>query len=166
MTIAHEGNELSPDCGIKPERFWAKVDVGQDGCWAWLGARKKNGYGTYSFGSNTKHYVQHAHRLAFCLSRKETIPAGMHVLHTCDNPICCRPAHLYLGSRSDNMKDMHAKGRGRKNYTKGRTPTNARPIMGFGVRYPSATAAANVFGITKQAALQRARRNWQGWCFA
>lgn len=86
-------------------RFEAHVDKSGD-CWLWTGPRSASGYGRCSRGMK-KH---RAHRVAFALYVAE-IPEGMHVLHRCDNPPCVNPAHLFLGTHIDNMRDMEAKGR-------------------------------------------------------
>lgn len=89
-------------------RFWPKVDVqGLDECWPWLGG-VNDGYGLAYIGDN-KHKA--AHRLAFELWWSVTLPSWLHVLHTCDNPPCCNPAHLWLGTNADNVRDRDAKGR-------------------------------------------------------
>lgn len=94
--------------GWTPEqRFWAKVDKSGD-CWNWTAARYHvNGYGC--FGLNGK--IQGAHRVAWQFIRGP-IPRGMWVLHRCDNRLCVRPEHLFLGTHQDNMNDMWRKGRG------------------------------------------------------
>lgn len=92
---------------MKPlaERFWSKVEK-TDGCWLWRCARSNYGYGRFAFeGKNG-----HAHRVAWLLV-KGTIPPGMYVLHKCDNPPCCNPDHLFLGTHLDNIADRCAKGR-------------------------------------------------------
>lgn len=91
-----------------PDQFWSKARKG-DGCWEWTGfVAKRTGYGQarYQMGKWL------AHRLAWTLTHGE-IPEGMQVCHDCDNRRCVNPAHLFLGSATDNVHDMLAKGRER-----------------------------------------------------
>lgn len=90
-------------------RLWSKIDrsAGPDACWPYLGGRSHNGYGQFTF----KHiYNVRAHRVVYELANGP-IPDGKFIMHTCDNPPCCNPAHLRLGTPLDNMQDMAAKGR-------------------------------------------------------
>ena len=89
-----------------------------DGCWLWIGYTDQHGYGTI-FGSLTGDAADgrewRAHRLSWELLRGP-IPDGMFVLHDCpdgDNPSCVNPAHLWLGTQADNVRDMDEKGRRR-----------------------------------------------------
>jgi hypothetical protein len=76
------------------------------GCWLWTQSVKSYGYGqVQSRGVN-----YHAHRLAYALF-VGPIPRGMFVCHVCDTPLCVNPAHLFLGTHSDNMRDARTKGR-------------------------------------------------------
>lgn len=93
-------------------RFWERVDVrGPDDCWNWTGAIAA-GYGQYSIRID-RHRVRgfKANRFAYVMEHGET-PGDLFVLHSCDNPICCNPRHLWPGTPLDNMNDMHAKRRG------------------------------------------------------
>lgn len=91
---------------ITPEKFWARLHK-TDTCWVWTGATSgKGGYGKLTYLKR----VQFAHRLAYIFTHG-SIPAGMDVLHHCDNPPCCNPDHLFLGTARENVRDAIAKGR-------------------------------------------------------
>lgn len=76
------------------------------GCFLWLGAVFKNGYGqAYADGKNS-----YAHRVSWEFYRGP-IPDGLHVLHRCDTPSCVNPDHLFLGTHQENMADRDRKGR-------------------------------------------------------
>lgn len=93
---------------IDAAAFWGKVARG-DGCWLWCGERNSSGYGRAYVLGNEKRL---AHRCAYAIEHGE-VPAGMVVMHTCDNPACVNPAHLQLGTVADNIQDKMAKGRQR-----------------------------------------------------
>lgn len=94
------------------DKFWAKVDRRSDSeCWQWGGASDKDGYGQIWDGYAGK--MKRAHKVAAELHYG---PAhGRVVMHSCDNPACCNPAHLSYGTSADNVADKvskqrHAKG--------------------------------------------------------
>lgn len=94
------------------ERFRARLRPNGD-CVEWVGGKTRGGYGTFSLNRKAcagQPRVRRAHRVAWELAHGP-IPEGLDVLHRCDNPPCCKLAHLWLGTKSDNMRDMHAKGR-------------------------------------------------------
>lgn len=89
------------------ERFWEKVDVrGPNECWPWKAGIHPQGYGTFSFEGR----LHIASRIAWILTRGP-IPGKLQVLHHCDNPPCCNPDCLFLGTVADNMRDRDLKGR-------------------------------------------------------
>lgn len=87
-------------------RFLAYVQLSDD-CWTWIGAKNRRGYGKLSFRKNK---TMPAHRASYILFKGD-IPSGMLVCHSCDNPPCVKPAHLWLGTISDNVCDMIKKNR-------------------------------------------------------
>ena len=93
------------------ERFWAKVEKTQD-CWLWLGAPSKaRGYGRIHVGtSRDNSKVVYAHRYSWVIHHGEIAP-GLVVCHRCDERLCVRPEHLFLGTVADNQRDMKNKGR-------------------------------------------------------
>jgi len=90
------------------EAFWSRVGmVEEDACWPWTGSKTERGYGVYA---PLPGVLLRAHRVAYAL-HNGGIDDSMLVCHRCDNPSCCNPKHLFLGTGSDNMRDMVAKGR-------------------------------------------------------
>lgn len=82
-------------------------------CWEWTGAKNNKGYGCLAV--NKQKWL--AHRLSYTITKGQ-IPAGQIICHTCDNPHCVNPQHLFAGTHTDNIKDM---------LTKNRQGTNLRP---------------------------------------
>lgn len=137
------------------ERFWSKVDKSGD-CWIWTKGRVGFGYGAFY---PSGHKQVQAHRFAWELTYG-AIPVNLQVLHNCDNPPCCNPAHLFLGTQKDNMQDCNIKGRARAYYhthpPQGELCHNAklsleqvqeaRLMRSNGWKYP---ALAKHYGVTK-----------------
>lgn len=111
------GQELRP---LKPwappvERFWSFVRKQDAGCWEWTGLIHSGGYGALKVrGQRIR-----AHRYSWEL-HNGPVPEGLWVLHHCDNRLCVRPGHLFLGTSAENMADM---------VRKGRSANPARPLV-------------------------------------
>lgn len=80
-----------------------------DGCWYWIGITNTLGYGRFSHEGKEFY----AHRISYLIYRGQ-FSIELDILHSCDNPLCVNPNHLFLGTHDDNMKDMAKKGRAKK----------------------------------------------------
>ncbi len=88
--------------------FDRSIPEPNSGCFLWLAATsEKNGYAAVNIGRKTRR----AHRVAYELANRETVPKGIDVCHKCDVRSCINPDHLFLGTRLDNMRDCVNKGR-------------------------------------------------------
>lgn len=142
------------------ERFWAKV-AKSEGCWEWQGNQGRHGYGRLR---STSYHSVFAHRVAWELTYGP-IPDGLEVCHKCDNPPCCRPDHLFLGTSAENLADMRAKGRGARGERHGSAKLLDSQVMTIRQRL---AAGANVYSLASEYDvtpdtiwLIRRRRTWQ-----
>lgn len=136
------------------KRLWTKVmfpeKVGIDLCWYWTGYRNSDGYGRIKINGRVRCVSHIVYEL--CIG---PIPEGLQVLHKCDNPPCCNPDHLFLGTHQDNMTDMKEKGRSRG--TPGEKNTHAVlketdiPIIRhlWDTKQMTQTALASVYGVSQ-----------------
>lgn len=137
-------------------RFWKQVKK-TDGCWIWAGCVDKNGYGIFR-GEVAGEKFNRAHRFSYALHTGDLLK-GMHACHTCDNPRCVNPDHLWPGTNADNMRDKVKKGRnrvpvgenhGRANLTEDQVRTiliDARPYAQIAADYG---VAPSTIGSIKQ----------------
>jgi hypothetical protein len=133
------------------KRFWSRI-VKTDECWPWVGGVNPAGYGLlWLCGENRRTYLILAHRLSYFLATGVD-PDDKHVCHRCDNPPCCNPAHLFLGTDADNVADAKRKGRMKnpplRSYTRltDDIVRQARIRRAAGETYK---AIANDFGVTR-----------------
>lgn len=104
--------------------FRAVFTTTKGACWEWALSKDRVGYGRLKVQEGSRSLFRHtsAHRYAYEIW-VGPIPDGACVLHRCDNRACINPEHLFLGTQQDNMRDMHAKGRGPRGYR--RKPNDA-----------------------------------------
>lgn len=106
------------------KRFWSKVEIGGlDECWPWTGRKHKFGYGAMMF----RRKIYTAHRLAYLLVRGE-FDEKLDCCHRCDNPPCCNPLHLFLGTAKDNITDAINKGRFAQGQRNGRSRLTSEQV--------------------------------------
>lgn len=107
-------------------RFWSMVDIRTPAeCWMWKASVNANGYGRFKL---TSERAITASRMALICTRREE-PVGMMVLHTCDKPACCNPAHLYFGTHQQNMADKVSRGRSNSGDQSGAKNGAARSVF-------------------------------------
>ena len=124
------GDSVSCGCKRTPakdpiERIMESVEIDDlNGCWNWKLRKDDGGYGRLKIqlGARDKFRTDGAHRYAYEIF-KGPIPKDKEVCHSCDNPACVNPTHLWLGTHKQNMEDMVSKGRS----TKGRRIDAAQP---------------------------------------
>lgn len=110
---------LARPCEDFLERFWSKVEmIPFHTCWEWIGAGRTGlGYGRIGGGGADGKLLQ-AHRVSYEIHNGQ-IPKGFEVCHSCDNPSCVNPHHLFIGPHIDNAKDMVNKNRQAKGSANG-----------------------------------------------
>ncbi len=137
---------------VTPKRreiFWRNVSVSTaDACWLWQRSRNAKGYGSTQINGHT----HNASRVAYILTHG-AIPENSDVCHHCDNPPCCNPAHLFLGTRRDNMVDKSVKGRASKGERHRSARLTSEQVIEMRQRSElgeSYIALSKAFGIARQ----------------
>lgn len=138
-------------------RFMRSVEK-TEGCWLWALALDRKGYGRFnSLRADGRRWTMFAHRYSYS-AHVGPIPPGLFVCHRCDNPRCVNPAHLFVGTNTDNVRDMDAKGRRVNNQPKGSAHGNA--IL-------DERRVAEIFSLLNSKSMtQRAIARRFGVCFA
>jgi len=142
------------------DRFWSHVRR-SSGCWEWTGTcRDKLGYGVFSTTFYPRQKRDASHRIAWMLMRGD-IPDGKMVCHSCDNPPCCNPDHLFIGTHQDNMNDMVNKGRSTKGMAARNRKIDSDAVLDIRSSKESCRALAMKYGISEQHAWKiRNRLKW------
>lgn len=135
------------------ERFWSHVNRGDsDSCWEWQAGKTPRGYGRTSVKG---HRSLQAHRVAWEVTYGK-VPNGLEVCHKCDNPPCCNPNHLFVGTHAENMRDAVNKRRfpRRPGSRSGRAKLNDEIVNDIRQRYVkgniSQRALAREYGVTQR----------------
>lgn len=132
-------------------RFWSKVDRrGPDECWPWTAATDGHGRGQIKVDGRPVKAPRVA--LELCLGR----PLVGQALHTCDNPACCNPSHLFEGTNLDNIRDRQAKGR--RHGAQKLTLADALEIRRRAADGEGPVALGRAFGVDKNAIRDVVRR--------
>lgn len=121
-------------------RFWEKVRIGwPDECWLWQAGTDRDGYGRVAMNGGTGL----AHRYAL-LAAHGRLDDERHVLHSCDNPPCCNPRHLRLGTNADNVRDKMERGQAGGQKLDHQTVRDIRRLLAGGVKQTEIAASYNV----------------------
>ena len=148
------------------DRFWSHV-VKSPGCWEWAKGKDKDGYGKFAVslprvGGKEQQVHVRAHRVAYLLANGP-IPRGLLVLHDCDNPPCCNPAHLHAGTQLKNRAEAKARGRvprGENHVRAKITEAQAREALRLRATGVSARDVGSKIGLTEAAVYQIGKYNW------
>jgi hypothetical protein len=133
------------------QRFWRMV-AKSDACWRWTGKPMAVGYGYFSHVVEGVKKDGYAHRASWEI-HYGPVPEGMCVLHRCDNRMCVNPAHLFLGTRSDNQQDAANKGRMPHGPDHWNTKLSEADVSSIVERIKAGetrTKLAQEFGVTRQ----------------
>lgn len=130
-------------------RFWSKVLIREpDECWPWTACTNRGGYGKFKNGDTSVS----AHRKAYELV-VAPIPKGLLVCHNCDNPPCCNPNHLFVGTHLDNQHDRYMKGRSARGEVGGKAKLTEVMVLEARERLlagETPTALSQEYGVTRQ----------------
>lgn len=138
-----------------------KHTVKTEQCWLWVGPKQLSGYGQISYGDLSNRQAISSHRLSWQL-HNGPIPDGLSVLHKCDVRNCVNPAHLFLGTQADNMRDMKEKKRGAVGTQLPQTKLTKEIVLEIRNSEEPNNALARKFGVSRAAINQiRLRNRWK-----
>ena len=140
-------------------RFWSKVEVcrSKNVCWEWTGCKTPLGYGDFKLdGTSTS-----AHRVAVRLAGVKLGPDDV-VMHSCDNPACCNPSHLIVGTHAMNVADRVAKRRSATGARNGRSKLTEEQVLAIRADERTLAEVAKEHGVCIATISHiRRRKIWQ-----
>jgi len=134
-------------------RFWNKVfklSEQQGGCWIWIGAHDKNGYGKFHLSNDGLDIHLRAHVYSFMIYNRVPRFKILQVCHTCDNPACVRPEHLFLGTAQENTDDKVSKNKQAKGELHGISKLTEAQVKEIRELYPKINGMklAKLYNVT------------------
>lgn len=143
--------------GLRHARLWSKVDVGyEDECWEWKGYRNELGYGQIKMDGTPKA----AHRVVV-MAMGVSLTSDDVIMHTCDNPSCCNPKHLVVGTHALNVADRVAKRRSARGSANGRSLLTEEQVRQIKKDDRRLVDVAKDYGVSVSAiSLIRRGKNW------
>jgi hypothetical protein len=138
-------------------RFWTLVDRSTpEECWLWRSYKDADGRGRFKIGGTE----YKAPRLAYFLSHGVDL-GSLNANHSCDNPACCNPAHLWPGTQQDGMRDMQAKGRNPKGSRHGNARLTEQQVSWIRQSPLPGRIAARLLNVSDATiSMVRSRRRW------
>jgi hypothetical protein len=135
MQQIKHGKQMKTNPSIEYIKKMSNV-IESSNCWEWGGSKDKDGYGLMHVCKKLKR----VHRVSYEVNSGEPIPNGIWVLHKCDNPGCCNPAHLFLGTSRDNINDCIKKKRWVYGDANGKSKLNWYKVNQIRKRYAAGEA--------------------------
>ncbi len=143
---------------LEADRFWSSVEIGPSAlCWRWLKSATDRGYGVYCAGGKRLR----AHRVAYTLANPDAALGDLLVCHRCDNPGCCNPSHLFLGTCAENIADKTAKGRAARGARHGQAKLSDEQARAIRADERSRDVIAREYGVSEYTVYEiRTGRSW------
>ena len=134
---------------------------GADDCWPWTGQKDEDGYGRLKMTRAGTATRIGAHKAAYEVAFGK-IPGGLLCLHDCDNPACCNPKHLYVGTQAQNVQDSVARGRRARGERIASSKLTTAQVVAIRLDDRSQRAIARDYGMDKKTIKQiRCRELWR-----
>ena len=148
---------FKPESDIVKKLIDRSEPIPMSGCWIWMGGTYTDGYGAVNFMGRT----DRAHRVSYRVF-KGAIPNELLVCHSCDQPLCVNPEHLFLGTYADNMADMRRKNRSPRGSSMNNTLINDDIAMSIFIASGSNVDIAKDFSVSKTTVWRiKAKKNWK-----